>query len=130
VLFVVEFDFVLPIILSIVNEFFVFSLLRWWWWWLESVGIVENDGGNNGRGGGGGGRIGKQRFEGDDVAGINGNGNGGNTVGPVDVGRGAWWKHAEWWWWWWWWLRRLKRLRRRKNEPLSNIFSLAGSNVQ
>jgi hypothetical protein len=27
-------------------------------------------------------------------------------------------------------LIRLKRLRRRKNEPLSNIFSLAGSNVQ
>ncbi len=126
--FVVDVDdddddgFVLPIILSIVNEFFDFG-----WRWLMEDGIVGIGGWSNGIGGGG--NNGKQRLVGDDV-GINGNGIGGNDGGgPTVDGTGPWWKHAEWWWWWWW-LIRLKRLRRRKNEPLSNIFSLAGSNVQ
>ncbi len=50
--------------------------------------------------------------------GANGNGNRGNDGD-------SWWKYAEWCS-----FKRLKRLRRRKNEPLSNIFPLAGSNVQ
>lgn len=119
--FVVVDDVLLfPIILSIVNEVFDF-----WLWCI--IGIVGGGGGRIGIGGGG--NNGKHRFVGDDV-GINGNGIGGNDGGPVGGGTGPWWKHAEWWWWWWWWFIRLKRLRRRKNEPLSNIFSLAGSNVQ
>jgi hypothetical protein len=107
-----------PIRLSIVNEFFNF-----WWWGI--IGIV---GGGGGKSCNGGGNNGKHRFVDDDV-GINGNGMGGNDGGGPVGGTSPWWKHAEWWWWWWWFIR-LKRLRRRKNEPLSNIFSLAGSKVQ
>lgn len=106
----------LPIRLSIVNEVFDF-----WLWWI--IGIV---GGGGGRIGNGGGSNGKHRFI-EDAVGTNGNGIGGNDGGPPVGAIGPWWKHAEWWWWW---FKRLKRLRRRKNEPLSNIFSLAGSNVQ
>ncbi len=113
---------VFPIILSIVNDVFDF-----WFEWM--IGFVDGGGGSIGIGGGGGGNNGKHRLLDDDV-GRNENGIGGNDGGATEDGTGPWWKHAGWWWWWWWWLIRLKRLRRRKNEPLSNIFSLAGSNVQ
>ena len=131
-----EEDLVFPMMLSIVNEVFDFGWREcwwgcWWWWWFARRGIVGGSGGSKGIGGG---NIGKQRLFGD-VVGMNGKGIGGNDGGAGGGGGTAdgtdpWWKQAEWWWWWWWWLIRLKRLRRRKNEPLSNIFSLAGSNVQ
>ncbi len=76
--------------------------MRW------GVGIFGVDNGNEG-----GGINGKYRF-----VEVNGNGSRGNDGGP-------WWKNDVWCW-----FKRLKRLRRRRNEPLSNIFSLAGSNVQ